>query len=262
MPDSMESDVQAGTESAVQADSLANPYRAPTPLEGESLTSDVEPIPHDDALRVSSGLVWARAGSLLSALAVVVPASWAALFHNGSLYEAASSWPARSVLAIPVPFVLMIVLGAHFCNRVRGKHRSLCWLATLLLFTGGLGSMASAARLVGGGQLLGLSVLFAASTFSAFLTGVALFALFYRVWAVRCASSRGGLFFEGTVLCLAIAGVVVSFGVLGPGISPESMRRMATLGLYLLVPSSCLLASGIVCLKSDWNRFVDGNLPG
>ena len=179
MPGSMESDVPTEKKQNVREDGLANPYRSPSTLEGETLASDVDPVPRDDAVRVSYGLALSRVGSLLLAFAVVATASWAALFHNGSLYEAAGSWRSRSVLAAPVPFVLMVVLGAHLCNRVRGKHRSLCWLATLLLVVGGLGSMASAARLVGGGQLLGLSILFAASTFSAFLTGVALFALFF-----------------------------------------------------------------------------------
>lgn len=196
-----------------------NPYRSPAGVEDEP-----SPLPDAGSLRsrdlkcIAQGIALAHLAAILTSLSLLVPACIALIAHEGMLFAAARAFPIRPALALPGVFVIAIGVGAHWCNRVRGKHQSLCWLATLLFLVGGLGTLVSLVRLVGGGNLLGLSVFFAASTFSAFLTGTSLFALFFRVWSTRCGSKRASLFFEGTVLCLAIAGVVTSAAVLWPSL--------------------------------------------
>ena len=249
---------------------VANPYRSSLlPAVDQGLDY---PLDDDGRPLTSRGFAHIRRGSLVTLFGIFVPTLFITIVTVASMLS--GRYSLDELLAFPrVPRLLLLLMvlfagaaipyGVVLCNQVRGRHRALGWLGTLLFYVGGGGTTGVLFRILSNGQLFGLTPLFAASTFSAFLTSLALFAMFFRTWSEKCNSPVASRAFEISVLMQAIAGVSATLAVLSPAILHLVVfgDRIGTLGL-VVIPACWTFAYALYRLQRDWRRAETAGEPG
>jgi len=239
----------------------ANPYRSPSLLDEpvDAATGRSNPDGALDAqqrLLVSRGVTVTTFG--VASLALVAAALLAAAMEVWGVFSFSVSGRLAMFFA---PAALLIPLGVLLCNRLRGPHRSLGILASLLFAFGAAGTYSVCQRMLSGQPLLGLAPLFAASSFSTLLTALALVAIFYRNWARRTGDSQAALVLESAVLLLALSGVSVSLAVLWPSFSGQTMALLCFFGGGLAHATCVLVAVALLRLRRRLHADPAGPHP-
>ncbi|KAA5547140.1 hypothetical protein FYK55_01620 [Roseiconus nitratireducens] len=238
----------------------ANPYRSPRPwhdgtesppaIETERALTAAEARLGGVAVRIIlCGLV---PGWLLAAGSIGLGVTR----YGGAIGAGLSQSGLGSFVPIAALCSVLIIVGVVVGNRVRGKHRSLGRLTVLMSAIGVGGVYGVCQRVAAGEPLLGLAPLFAASSFSAWLTSLALLAIFLRVWSLRCRATRLTLLLELQVLLFAVAGVCVSAAALWPGFSRTATGTLALAGIGLATLTSGSLVLALVLLDRTLRRVA------